>query len=78
MTGFTVLTPKQVQSDTTGSWTARIKAGGNTWTKSLKIESIVPNRLFVQLKPRGDYLVSGRKTILMLRESGYTAQRRVI
>lgn len=61
--GFYRIDTKTSASDTTGSWTARIKAGGNTWTKSLKIESIVPNRLFVQLKPRGDYLVSGENHI---------------
>ncbi len=33
----------------TGSWTARIKVGGVTFTKNIKIETIMPNRLKMNL-----------------------------
>ena len=37
----------------TGAYIARVKIGGNTWTRSLKVETIIPNRLFVELSPNG-------------------------
>lgn len=33
----------------TGNWTATVKVGGSTFTKSLKIETIKPNRLKIKL-----------------------------
>jgi uncharacterized protein YfaS (alpha-2-macroglobulin family) len=33
----------------TGDWTARVKVGGNTFTKTLKIETVMPNRLKMEL-----------------------------
>ncbi len=33
----------------TGNWTARVKAGGATFNKTLKIETIKPNRLKIEL-----------------------------
>ncbi|MDR0998101.1 MAG: alpha-2-macroglobulin, partial [Treponema sp.] len=33
----------------TGDWTARIKVGGNTFTRTLKIETVMPNRLKMEL-----------------------------
>jgi uncharacterized protein YfaS (alpha-2-macroglobulin family) len=33
----------------TGSWTARVKVGGVTFTKNIKIETIMPNRLRMNL-----------------------------
>lgn len=37
----------------TGAYIARVKIGGNTWTRTIKVETIVPNRLFVELSPNG-------------------------
>ena len=42
---------KTAQDAKTGTYTARVKIGGNVWQKELKIESIIPNRLFVNLEP---------------------------
>lgn len=47
----------------TGNWTAAIKAGGNAWQKILKIEAIVPNRLFVELKNEAPYLSRGKNVL---------------
>jgi len=33
-----------------GAWTARVTAGGQSWTKSLRVEAIVPNRLSIDMK----------------------------
>ena len=35
--------------DPTGNWIARVKIGGNTYTRSLKIENIKPNRLKIKV-----------------------------
>lgn len=36
--------------DPTGKWIARVKAGGQTWTQTLRIEAVIPNRLAITLK----------------------------
>ncbi len=38
----------------TGIYTAQVKIGGNTWTRSLRVENIIPNRLFVDLEPKAN------------------------
>lgn len=48
----------------TGYYTARVKIGGNTWTKQLKVEAIIPNRLFVEMEIQ-DYLKSGKNNIVL-------------
>jgi uncharacterized protein YfaS (alpha-2-macroglobulin family) len=40
-------------TDVTGNWTAKIKVGGATFTKSIKVETIMPNRLKINLDFRG-------------------------
>ena len=55
---------KTAQDAKTGTYTARVKLGGNTWQKEIKIESIVPNRLFVNLEPTS-YLKNGENDIIL-------------
>ncbi len=43
---FKTATPQDVP---TGNWTARVKVGGSTFSKTLKIEAIKPNRLKINL-----------------------------
>lgn len=38
----------------TGTWTARVSLGGRTFDKPVKIETIMPNRLKIDLKWNGD------------------------
>jgi len=45
-------------SDPTGPWIARVKAGGQSWTKSLRVEAIVPNRLAIGLKTDKKFLTA--------------------
>jgi alpha-2-macroglobulin len=46
--GFYPFTFNTNESDPTGNWMAYIKIGGTTFSKSLKIETIKPNRLKIQ------------------------------
>lgn len=57
--GFYKVETKTNASDITGTWTGRFKIGNNVWTKPLKIESIIPNKLAVTLKVADDYFNSG-------------------
>lgn len=47
--GFYYIKTGTDQSSPTGTWTARVHVGGSTFTKSLKIESVMPNRLKLSL-----------------------------
>jgi len=55
---------KTAQDAKTGTYTARVKLGGNVWQKDIKIESIIPNRLFVNLEP-DSYLKNGNNSITL-------------
>lgn len=46
---FYPITTKTAADAPTGLWTAKVTIGGNSWTKTLSVESIVPNRLAVSL-----------------------------
>lgn len=48
----------------TGTWTARVAVGDRSFTRPLRIESVIPNRLRIDLGFTGDpdYLESGRVT----------------
>ncbi|WP_448699256.1 alpha-2-macroglobulin [Mucilaginibacter sp. AW1-3] len=50
-------------TDVTGNWTAKIKVGGATFTKNIKIETIMPNRLKLNLDFNGQTeLTEGKNT----------------
>ncbi len=61
--GFYRIDTKTNASDKTGTWLARVTAGGKTWSKNIKVETIIPNRLFVNLNPAEKILVSGENTV---------------
>ncbi|MDG1477510.1 MAG: alpha-2-macroglobulin family protein [Vicingaceae bacterium] len=46
----------------TGNWFAKIKVGGSTFTKTIKIEAIKPNRLKINLDFGSEILRSSNKT----------------
>ena len=63
--GFYRIDAKTAEEDPTGLWIARVKAGGKSWTKALKIETVVPNRLAINLKLAKPYLTdNGNKLTL--------------
>lgn len=62
---FYPITAKTSTDSPTGLWTGRVTIGGNTWTKYLSVESIVPNRLSVELEAQGEYLTSSRNNFTL-------------
>ncbi len=54
--GFYAIKTQTLANAKTGNWTATVKAGGQQWVKALKIETVVPNRLSVDLDIGGEYL----------------------
>ncbi len=52
--GFYTFTMKTAESAPTGNWTAQATLGGTTFTKVLKIETVMPNRLKVSLDLKRD------------------------
>ncbi|EMR03883.1 MG2 domain-containing protein [Cesiribacter andamanensis] len=53
----------------TGNWTARVKAGGATFTKTLKIETIKPNRLKIRMRLPEGQLRAGQSNPVELQAS---------
>ncbi|MVT09548.1 alpha-2-macroglobulin family protein [Chitinophaga tropicalis] len=47
--GFYSFTTATSPDDLTGSWTAKVKVGGATFSKNLRIETIKPNRLKIKM-----------------------------
>lgn len=47
----------------TGNWTARVKVGGATFSKNLKVETIMPNRLKLKLDFGDDKIYSNAKEV---------------
>ena len=58
--------------DPTGIWNAYVKVGGSAFHKSLRIETIKPNRLKVDLDLGGGTLVGGSRTAARLASSWLT------
>lgn len=56
LNGFYNFTTTTEKSSPTGNWTARVKVGGAWFTKNIKIETIMPNRLKIKLSFPGDKL----------------------
>jgi uncharacterized protein YfaS (alpha-2-macroglobulin family) len=59
--GFYNFTTTTEKSSPTGNWTARIKVGGAWFTKNIKIETIMPNRLKINLDFQTDQLSVSKK-----------------
>lgn len=63
--GFYRIDTKTNAQDKTGTWYAIVTAGGKSWSKSIKVESIVPNRLFVNLDPKAKYFSEGYNPVVL-------------
>jgi uncharacterized protein YfaS (alpha-2-macroglobulin family) len=58
--GFYTFTMRTPEDAPTGNWMARADVGGSSFSKTLKIETVIPNRLKVELEFEGqDTLRSG-------------------
>lgn len=65
--GFYSLTTKTESDAPTGNWTANVKVGNTTFSKRLKIESIKPNRLKIELGLPSDKLISKNNKLLSMK-----------
>jgi len=63
--GFYAIEAKTDKDAATGLWTASVSIGGNTWTKSLRVESVVPNRLSISLEADKKILDQGRNSFTL-------------
>lgn len=61
--GFYTFNIATDQDAPTGNWYASIKVGGATFGKTLKIETIKPNRLKINLDFAGDKITSGNSLV---------------
>lgn len=66
--GFYKIETKTSQTDLTGTWIARFKTGNNIWTKQLKIESVIPNKLAINLNVENDFFNSGQNPVKLSSE----------
>jgi len=63
--GFYPITTATNEDAPTGTWLSRVKVGGSTFTKPLKIEMVMPNRLKITLN-------TGKETILDTKPISYS------
>ena len=67
--------PVSTASDApTGDWTARVRVGGSVFTRNIKVETVMPNRLKMDLNfGAGDVIKSGPHQVSLLAEWLYGA-----
>ncbi|MCB0487816.1 MAG: hypothetical protein KDC99_05040 [Cyclobacteriaceae bacterium] len=61
--GFYKFATKTGSEDPTGNWLGRVKVGGTEFTKTLKIETVKPNRLKINLDFGVDRLTAGGNNV---------------
>ncbi|MBI9038867.1 MAG: alpha-2-macroglobulin [Bacteroidales bacterium] len=64
LNGFYCFKTKTDQEAETGNWTAKIKIGGNTFSKKIKIETVKPNRLKIDLDFGEKIITASEDTII--------------
>lgn len=57
--GFYNFNTKTISTDPTGNWTAKVSVGGSEFTKRIKIETVKPNRLKINLDFGVDRILAG-------------------
>jgi len=60
LNGFYTFKMKTESSDPTGNWLAKVRVGGAVFSKSIKIETIMPNRLKINLSFTNGELGAGK------------------
>ncbi len=63
--GFYPIETSTKASDVTGLWTAKVKIGGKSWSKYLNIETVVPNKLSVELESSEKILTSSSNSFTL-------------
>lgn len=66
--GFYKVETATGKNDITGTWNAVFKTGNNVWSKHVKIESIIPNKLAVNLQVEKNYFNSGINNVSLSSE----------
>ncbi|MDR2965082.1 MAG: alpha-2-macroglobulin [Treponema sp.] len=61
--GFYPISISTASDAPTGDWTARVKVGGSTFTRTVKIETVMPNRLKINLDFGGTTIKSGQRQV---------------
>lgn len=61
--GFYPIETSTSENGETGLYTAKVTIGGNTWTKGLRVETIVPNKLNVKLTSDKKMLFNGNNSL---------------
>lgn len=61
--GFYSFETSTSEKAATGLYTAKVSIGGNSWTKGLRVESIVPNKLSVKLTSASKILTAGSNSL---------------
>ncbi len=64
--GFYLFKVPTGQDDPTGIWHAKVTIGNSTFTKNLRVETILPNRLKINLTADNDKFTAGFKEYLTL------------
>lgn len=59
LNGFYTLILKMQASAPTGTWTAKVQVGGSTFVKNIRIETVKPNRMKINLSFPGHVLKKG-------------------
>lgn len=67
--GFYLLTSTTQKDAPTGNWRAEVQIGNNTFSKRVKIETIKPNRLKIELKFPKDKLISKDDSTIPMKSS---------
>ncbi len=65
LSGFYAIKTKTEEKATTGLWQAKIKVGGNEWTKNIRIETVIPNHLSVELESENKILENSSNTFTL-------------
>lgn len=60
--GFYLFTTETDSDAPTGNWRAILKVGGQSFTKRIKVETVKPNRLKVDLKFDSDTIIANKET----------------
>lgn len=63
--GFYPIQTSTSESAPTGFYIARVKVGGAEWSRALKIETVVPNKLSVKLESESELLKAGQNTFTL-------------
>jgi alpha-2-macroglobulin len=61
--GFYDFTTKTLDTDPTGNWTAKVTVGGSEFTKRIKIETVKPNRLKINLDFGVERILAGTSSL---------------